>query len=152
MSSPSIFSLRNFDLKVIKGDNCSFIFECYDENGAVIDLRTNKFEARFTLKDPLTENIIQFTAGVTTYSKNRNEFVSGGNGVYFFGDSQLAAIGQAGTLTAANQLLVMLSYTETKQLREIAYDYDIELGLGTLLNKFTLVKGRFIVASEATVS
>ena len=150
MKPPSVFSLQNFDLQIVKGDSFNTVYEAFDEGGAPIDIRP--YGIRFTLKDPITEAIVEMTAGQTTFSKERNDNINGGGGLYCRDDAQLALLGAQASLAETNQLLLLLKFQETKLLTPLAYDYDIEFSYGVNLSKFTFVRGKLLVLPEATVS
>ena len=133
-----IYTLETDDWKVVKGDTLNIYYSFKDSDGVNLDITS--YQTKFSVIDPLTEELI------ADFSKTHNEAISGGNGVYYYGDTQAPAnLG----LTASNQLAVVLSYFDTNVDAGI-YPFDIEFTDGN--SKKTAVKGNLIITEEVTPS
>ena len=134
----SLFDTENNDFKVVKGSTKNLEFEFTDRENADVDI--TGYEATFTLRDPITNEVL--------ITKTHDETAgSGGDGIYFNGDGEApAGLG----ITDDNQLVVVLSYFDTN-IDEGVYPFDIEFTIGST-TKETPVKGFLIVSKEITKS
>lgn len=136
------YSIKSQDYSFVKGDTVNIAISLKDKNKIPIDV--TQMDATFTIRNPITDEII------TALQKTHNDIAPDGDGIYFNGDTyQPVGLG----LTADNQLVVVLNYTDTATLDPGVYPYDIELTItGAYISKFTPVRGNLIIKKEQTPS
>lgn len=130
-----------FDFRVVKGDTANLKFEFYDNNGIAIN-EIKQWNSKFTLRDPITDEPI------LALQKIHNDVAPSGAGIYYNGDIYAPLnIG----ITADNQLVVILSDTDTTQLSVGAYPFDIEFYISQAYSsRYTPIRGNLIVLKEHT--
>jgi len=126
---------KNYNIR--KGDTKNLKFAFYDDDNNEINIET--YAAKCTLTNMVTQ------AAVVT--KEHNDGVSGGSGIYFFNDAEKpAGLG----MTSTNQLVVVLSYFDT-DLEPGPYRYDIEFTIDSN-KKTTPIAGFINITREETAS
>ena len=137
------YEAQSFDYTVVKGDTVNLKFEFVDKDGNPINDIIH-WKCKFTLRDPITDQPL------LNLQKEHDDSVAGGAGIYYNGDTQAPVT--IGTMQD-NQIVVILSYTETASLKEGIYPYDIEFFIEQAYpSKFTAVKGNLIITREHTPS
>ena len=141
------YSLQNDDIKFVQGDTVNLEYEFVDENEGDIDI--SGYDCKFTVRSPETGNIIPMLLGVTDFSKEHNDAVMFGRGIYFRNDVEI--IGTGLSIAKTNQLVIVLDSIDTVQLEYgMVYPFDIQL---SLYNKvITAVRGSLLIAKEQTPS
>lgn len=131
------------DYKVTQGDTLNLAFAFIDKNKNLIDDIVNQnWECKFTLEDPVTGDLI------TALVKTHNDVSPSGDGIYYNGDAYIVTgLG----LTQNNQIVIILSNTETATLKEGIYKYYVKFEIDQAYHsEYTAVKGNLIVEKRET--
>lgn len=136
------YTEQTYDFEETKGDTVYLKFSFIDKiTGNPVDI--TGWDSKFTLLDPITDDPI------ATLQKIHDDGVSGGGGIYYFGDAEApSGLG----MTETNQVVVILSYAESGTLEPDVYPFDIELKNATAGTIDTVVHGNLIIVKEKTVS
>lgn len=128
------------DFQITKGDTENLCFELYDEDtGEALDITS--LECQFNVYDPYTHE------NISALSKSHNDAVTGGDGIFFYGDTQKPT---ELTIVQNNQMVIVLDVTDTNELDFGVYLFDVEFDNGAA--KKTPIKGHLIVEKEVTPS
>lgn len=135
------YERETLDFKCVKGDTFNIPLQFKDENGNSVDI--SGFGATLTVRDPLSD------ATIDELIKTHNDAISGGNGIYFYGDTY--AWTELG-LTSVNQMQIVFSADDTDELTAgLVYRFDLELTKtinGTVCRKS--VSGTISIEREVT--
>jgi len=146
--SDDFYSLQTDDVKIVQGDTVNLEYQFVDSDGSVIDITS--YDAKFTVRDPETDEVVSMLTGITTFSKRHNDVVVGGQGIYFYNDTQVAAASLG--ITTPNQMVIILDFADTQGLDAgVSYPFDVELSkYGNSGVRVTAVRGHLLVAKEQT--
>jgi len=129
-------SLTN-DYYGVQGDTIFIPMEFKNEDGDIIDI--TPWDSKFNVRNPITDE------NETSLSKTHNDSISGGDGIYYNGDTNIPS----GISISTNQIVVKIDYDESSELEPDVYPFDVEF---TALGRKFTVKGRLIITSEVTAS
>lgn len=139
----SIYEDENPDYTVTKGDTLNIPLQFVDSDGDNVDITA--FQIKFSVKNSLTNSI------ETSFSKSHD---FGGadlnDGIYYSIDTNTPAQ-LVPFLTQTNQVIIVLSYTDTSSVDPGVYPYDVEIERNDSPTKFT-IKGNLIITEEVTAS
>jgi hypothetical protein len=109
------YSKQTYDFKAHRGDTLSIPLSFYNSAKTAVDI--TGFGATFDILDPQTD------APIAALEKTHDDGVAGGDGIYFFGDSE--AWTELG-LTAVNQVQIVLKASDTEDLDPQVYKWELE--------------------------
>lgn len=109
--------LTTNDFEVVRGDSLTMEF-------TIEEFDPTAFNMVFGIKDPFTDKIILMALG-STYSKKRNDSVVGGEGIFYFGDTNIPS---AVVLPTINDITIKLDQADTLLLEAgHTYNYDVSI-------------------------
>jgi len=145
--SDDFYSLQTDDIKIVQGDTVNILYEFFDELDDEADI--TGYDCKFTVRDPEDDSVVQMLSVLTTHSKEHNDGVTGGAGIFYNSDTQVVPADFG--ITANNQLAIVLDPADTEDLDYgVAYPFDIEFSrLGGNI-KTTPIKGFLLISKEIT--
>ena len=142
MSNNSYYEREALDFRVVKGDTLLIPLSFNSSSGAPIDVTS--FQMRFTVRDAITDDIIEMLTGVTTHSLDHEKDTTTGRGISFYGDTDLGVKGLA--IDAVNKIVIVLESTNTSLFRRLPHVWELEMTAD--LQRKSSIKGRIIVDRE----
>ena len=122
----SLYDQKTNDFTYNLGESSTLGFEFRDTSGNDEDITT--YDCKFYLYDPITKDPIPFLAPTDDFSKEHNDGVTGGSGVYYFGDTQFP--GLVTDIDKANQILIYISSVDMESLAPGVYFYAVKFEIG----------------------
>jgi len=139
MADNNLRITQSNDFEVVKGDTLVMPFE-------IVNFTPLDYDMEMDVVDPYTKKVIPMALG-TTYSKQHNDGVSNGEGIYYRTDSNIPS-GVA--LGSDNQIAVKLDSADTELLEgNQSYNYDIRILKTDGSIVATFVQGKLFVLARA---
>lgn len=140
----NFYDKQQYNFKCVKGDTKNIPLSFYDESNVAVDITA--YDATFTLIDPVTGDPI------AALQKTHDDAITGGDGIYFYGDTQTwAELG----LTASNQCQIVLTDDDTDTLvagRIYRWDLELQTTINGETVRQTAVVGWLEILREATAN